>query len=792
MKKRILSIFLAIVLIAGICSGAGISFVKADSNSSVPDVALSVKTDKTDLRPGDEVKVTVSIDSFKSNIKGDTDPLISIYQVAVPIDTDIFEFVSKEGGLVKKAAVSYYKSEKKVKSAVSYNPEDEDDAKRIFKQSGDNATSELYSFTLKVKDDIPDNKTVSIDLDEAALILKNFNLSKGLTYAASVTPASVNIIAKEVSGIEISVKPDKTSYFTDSSTLDVTGGKIKVIYSNGTSEEVDMTSDMCSNVDLSTAGTKTVTVSYKGKTATFDVTVADKQIKSFDLLGVDNKKVTEGMKLDLAGITAHVTYDNGSFDDVAVTEDMLTYKTDKVGTTSVQVKIGNITKNFDITVEAKLLDSISMSSEPNTVNYVIGDRILDVTGAKITAIYNNGTKDTIYVTADMCSSVDFKTLGEKTVTVTYNGKITTFKINVVEKLPQSLKLNGVDNVSVLEGTKIDTKNMSADVTYNDGTVKNVAITEDMLTYSTDKAGETEVTVNAEGLTAKFTASVKAKKAVLVELKGTEGKSVTEGMKLDVSGITAEVTYDNGTKATVNVTEDMVAADTSKVGKATAKVTVEGVSSTFDYEVKAKELTGIVITSSPSKSTYLVGQKFSSDGLKAEAVYNNGTKADVTAFVKLSSVDMAKAGTQKVTVTYTENKVSKTAEFDVVIKTREAIEVFNKSVKKLTLKKLTKDDADAVKALRASYEALSDVEKTEVDVVGLEKLESTIKELTKEDEKTTEADDTNATIDDVKSETTDKDDSVKTGDIAPIMAMIAMLIAGAGMFCIVMPKRKINK
>ena len=179
----------------------------------------------------------------------------------------------------------------------------------------------------------------------------------------------------------------------------------------------------------------------------------------------------------------------------------------------------------------------------------------------------------------------------------------------------------------------------------------------MLTYSTDKAGETEVTVKAEGLTAKFTASVKAKKAVLVELKGTEGKSVTEGMKLDVSGITAEVTYDNGTKATVNVTEDMVAADTSKVGKATAKVTVEGVSSTFDYEVKAKELTGIVITSSPSKSTYLVGQKFSSDGLKAEAVYNNGTKADVTAFVKLSSVDMAKAGTQKVTVTYTENKVS---------------------------------------------------------------------------------------------------------------------------------------
>lgn len=788
MKKKISAIFLALVLIVGLWSSVGVSFVKADSNSNTPDVKLSIKTDKTDLRPGDEVNVTVSIDSFKSNVTDDTKPMITTYQLFIPIDTEVFDHVSNgDNGLLDPDYDMSF-DEQMIKAVASYKPRDNG----TFKDG--NTNSVVFSFKLKVKSDVAENKDIKFDFDAEKLILKNINLKE--QYTVTSTPAKVTVIAKELTGIEVSSKPDKTSYFTGSAALDVTGGKIKVTYSNGTFEEVDMTSDMCSNVDLSTAGTKTVTVSYKGKTATFDVTVADKQIKSFDLLGVDNKKVTEGMKLDLAGMTARVTYDNGSFDDVAVTEDMLTYKTDKVGTTSVQVKIGNITKNFDITVEAKLLESISMSSEPNTVNYVIGDRTLDVTGAKITAAYNNGTTDTIDVTADMCSSVDFKTLGGKTVTVTYNGKTTAFKINVVEKLPQSLKLNGVDKVSVLEGTKIDTKNMSADVTYNDGTVKNVAITEDMLAYNTDKVGETEVTVKVEGLTAKFTANVTAKKAVSVELKGTEGKSVTEGMKLDVSGITAEVTYDNGTKATVNVTEDMVAADTSKVGKATAKVTVEGVSSTFDYEVKAKELTGIVITSSPSKSTYLVGQKFSSDGLKAEAVYNNGTKADVTASVKLSSVDMAKAGTQKVTVTYTENKVSKTAEFDVVIKTREAIEVFNKSVKELTLKQLTKDDADAVKALRASYEALSDVEKEEADVVGLEKLESTIKELTKEDEKTTEADtnanDTNTATDNVKSETTDKDDSVKTGDIAPIMAMIAMLIAGAGMFCVVMPKRKINK
>lgn len=793
MKKKILAIFLALILVAGLCSNLGVSFVKADSDGSTQDIALSVKTDKTDLRPGDEVRVTVSIDSFKSGIEGDTDPLISIYQVAVPIDTDVFEFVSKESGLIKKSDVNYDKAENKIKSAASYNPEDEDNIKRIFKQSGDNATSELYSFTLKVKEDIPDNKTVSIGVDDTSLVLKNFNLPKGKIYSTNVTSASVNIIAKEVSRIEVSAKPAKTNYFTGSSALDVTGGKIKVTYSNGTSEEVDMTSDMCSNVDLSTAGNKTVTVNYAGKTTSFDITVADRQVKSFELSGVDNKSVIEGLKLNLTGMSAEVTYDDGSVEsNVALTEDMLTYNTDKVGTTSVQVKMGDITKNFDITVVAKSLESISMGSEPDTVNYVIGDRTLDVTGAKIIATYNNGTTDTIDVTSDMCSAVDFKTVGEKTVTVTYNGKTTSFKINVVEKLPQSVKLNGVDNVNVLEGTKINTENMSADVIYNDGTVKNVAITEDMLTYNTDKAGETEVIVKVEGLTAKFTANVTAKKVVSFTLNGTDGKSVTEGMKLDLSGITADVVYDNGTKASIKVTEDMVTADTSKVGNAKATVVIDGIKQIFTYEVKAKELTDIEVVSVPSKSTYLAGQKFTSDGLKVEAVYNNGTRLDVTKSVKLSSVDMTKEGTQKVTITYAENKVTKTADFEVVIKTWDAVNTFNSKVKALSIRQLTKDDSDIVKALRVSYEELSDVEKAEADISGLEKLESAINELTKEDNNSSENSSENVTTDNAGSENIDNNNSVKTGDSAPIMALIVMLIAGAGMFAVVMPKRKTNK
>ena len=195
--------------------------------------------------------------------------------------------------------------------------------------------------------------------------------------------------------------------------------------------------------------------------------------------------------------------------------------------------------------------------------------------------------------------------------------------------------------------------MSADITYNDGSVKNIAITQDMLIYNTDKVGKIDVIVKVEGLTAKFNANVIAKKAISFTLNGAEGKSVTEGMKLDISDITADVVYNNGTKGIVKVIDDMVTADTSKVGDAVATVVIDGVKQTFTYEVKAKILVDIDIVDMP-QTIYLEGQKFVSDGLKVEAVYNNGTRENITEFVKISGDDLSKAGIQKIVITYTGN------------------------------------------------------------------------------------------------------------------------------------------
>ena len=773
MKKRILAAVMALVLAVTMYSGIRLSSVNANADENDKDITLSVTTDKTDVRPGDEVTVTVNIEKFTPTTNNSDDPFISMWQGFVPVDTSVFEFIEFDedttalidDGLnfdsktnIAKAAMSYTVN-KKNRPNIYYLDID---------KNGENSTSVVYKFKLRVKSDISDNKSVSFDLSDSS-IFKQFNTPDKFTY--TTIPTTVNVIAKELSSIEVSKNPDKINYFTGSNDIDVTGGKVKLMYSNGTSEEIDMTSDMCSKVDLSSAGTKTVTVTYQGKTTTFEVVVADKKAVSMTLNGVDGKSIIEGTKLDVVGMSADITYDDGSVENVALTDDMVSYDNSKVGQSTATVKVAGLTKTFTFDVVAKTLEKIEVTTQPDKIRFFL-NKTVDFSGAKITASYNNGTTEVVDVTSDMCSSVDTSTLGEKTVTVTYQGKTATFKVYVVDKTAQSLELNGVTGKSVTEGMKLDVTGMTAVIRYDDGSSKTVDITEDMLTYSTDKTGQATVRVSVEGLTKEFTINVVAKKAVSVKLSGIDNKSVVEGMKLDLTGINAEVTYDNGTKETVKVAENMVAYNTDKVGNSEATVKIGDITEKFAFTVVAKTLTEIKVVNAPSKGTYLEGQKFDSTGLSVQAVYNNGTTEDITEAIKHSDIDTAKAGTKTVTVTYK----GKTATFTVEVKTRDAVDAFNKSVTDLLNKDITKDDIETVKKLRADYEAMSDAEKEECDIKGLTKLEESVNKILEEENKATEdsKDETgNTTTPSSNSESTS---GVKTGDAVNmyVYIMIALL------------------
>lgn len=85
-------------------------------------------------------------------------------------------------------------------------------------------------------------------------------------------------IEKEVQSIQIVVKPTKLEYSLNSNEVDLTGGIIRVTYTDNTSDEISMLSSEVEieGFDGSVAGTQTITVRYKGATDTFEIVVLNK------------------------------------------------------------------------------------------------------------------------------------------------------------------------------------------------------------------------------------------------------------------------------------------------------------------------------------------------------------------------------------------------------------------------------------------------------------------------------------------------------------------------------------
>lgn len=85
------------------------------------------------------------------------------------------------------------------------------------------------------------------------------------------------------------------------------------------------------------------------------------------------------------------------------------------------------------------------------------------------------------------------------------------------------------------------------------------------------------------------------------------------------------------------------------------------------EDKLPLLSSIEITAQPTKTVYIVGEELNTTGLEVTAVYSDESRKTVNNW-KTSGFDSSKAITnQTVTISYTENEVTKTAEFNVEIK-----------------------------------------------------------------------------------------------------------------------------
>lgn len=456
-----------------------------------------------------------------------------------------------------------------------------------------------------------------------------------VSYGGFTTTFKVTVLAKSVSSIELTTKPTTLAYLEDRDVLDVSGGVVTRYFNNGTSDTVELKTEMVSGFDNTKVGTQTLTITINGKTTIFDVEIIEKTVVAVSVATKPTKtEYLEGKdNLDLSGGQLRVTYDNGKSKLVSFTDENVTvtgFNKNKPGTQTLTVYFEGFTAKFDVTVIAKSVKNILISSLPNALSYLEGTEKLDVTGGLVKITYNNGTTETVPMTEDMVSGFDLNVVGSQVVTVTVGGKTAVFEIDVVTKTATSVKIETLPAKLTYREAK-DTLNVSGGsirVNYNNGKHDIVPMTAEMVTgFDNTKIGKQTLTVAYSGFTVEFEIEIIAKRVASISVDTLPEKTeyVQNFNELNVDGGRIVVYYDNGTSEVINMTLDMISDfNNTKVGEQTLTVTYKEKTATFKIKVLKRDIVRAEIIKMPNRSVFSFYEFPDITGVEIKGYFNDGT------------------------------------------------------------------------------------------------------------------------------------------------------------------------
>lgn len=253
-----------------------------------------------------------------------------------------------------------------------------------------------------------------------------------VTYNGKTDTYNIEIIAKTLESIEVTTLPNKTHYLVGKDSFSAEGGKVTLYYNNDTSDVIDLNSSMVSGFSNQVVGVKTLTVTYKGKTDIFDITVDEKTLSSISVTAKPTKlSYLEGDNFSKTGMVVTAYYNNDT--SAVITDYSISGYSSTPGTKTITVTYNGKSDTFTVTVLAKSLSSIAVTTKPSKLTYTEGEAF-DKSGMVVTAYYNN----TSGVVTDYSISGYTSTPGTKTITVTYGGKTATFTVTVKSGVPLSI------------------------------------------------------------------------------------------------------------------------------------------------------------------------------------------------------------------------------------------------------------------------------------------------------------------------------------------------------------------
>ena len=438
------------------------------------------------------------------------------------------------------------------------------------------------------------SQSSSSEVSTQSTPLTSFDITSSSTSSNSTSSVSSSstssVIIPTLTGISLNTDNVKKEY-TYGENLSLAGLVVTASYSNNTTTEVTgYTSNPGDGSELKTVGENDVTITYEGKTASFKITVS-KLLTGIELNTENVKKeYAYNDNLDLTCLVVTAKYNDNS---TAVVNE---YTTDpangaaltNLGENTVTVTYQEKIASFKITV-TKVLTGIELDTTNVKKEYGYNEA-LDLTGLVVTAKYNDNS--TIVVTDYTTNPVNgtlLTTVGDNTITVTYQEKTATFKISVIKSLT-GIDID-VENVKTEYycNDELDLSGLVVKAKYDDNSVE--AVTE----YTTDPAngtvldtlGEHTVKVTYGTFTKEFKINVERKlTGIKVEAKGAQ-KIFYQGQTFQVWGLYVDAFYNDGFITSVGdyTTDPAVGTVLDAVGKVTVTVSYYGFTDTYEITVE---------------------------------------------------------------------------------------------------------------------------------------------------------------------------------------------------------------
>ena len=345
-----------------------------------------------------------------------------------------------------------------------------------------------------------------------------------IKYAGKTTTFNVEIVAKEVTSIEVCKSPNKVTYTQNFGQIDYKGGKLKINYNNGKSETLDLTnrSIIKTGFDNKELGTCEITLTYGNITTTFDVEIIERKMESIEMRTLPTKtEYIEGSfeELDLTGAEINANYNDGSISVLFALQEMSDITTvgfdiNKVGEQTITLIYNGKETTFNITIEQKEITGISLVSNPDKLTYIQNSiEQLDLTGAKLKIAYNNQAEEVIDLPNEKVEvkGYDNSQVGVNTISLRYQGEETEFDIEIEKK--EIVKLELMNLPEILEYTvgteELDLRGVKLKATYNNGKEEEIDLNDVSIEgFNSSSVGKNKITIEYEGKTIEFEVTIK--------------------------------------------------------------------------------------------------------------------------------------------------------------------------------------------------------------------------------------------------------------------------------------------